>query len=121
MTREVKDELINIGIDLDSALERFLGNEDMYERFLRQFVTDEYFDILIKACDDNNCEEAFKASHTLKGLCGNLSINSLFDIISNQVEYFRSGDFEKGSAMMPEITALYKQLTDSVIRICGDN
>ena len=39
-------------------------------------------------------DAALAASHTLKGVCGNLSMTALFDLLTRQVAAFRAGDWE---------------------------
>lgn len=41
MTDKYKQQLEQNGIDLERALDRFMGNEKMYEKFLRKFIADE--------------------------------------------------------------------------------
>ena len=49
-------------------------------------------------------EQALAASHTLKGMTGNLSMTVLFDLFSRQVEAIRGGDWERAVSLMDEIT-----------------
>ena len=51
----MKEGLISQGVDYNTALERFMGKDDLYERFLVKFLDDENFSKLgenIKACQE---------------------------------------------------------------------
>ena len=41
MSKEMKEGLISQGVDYNTALERFMGKDDLYERFLVKFLDDE--------------------------------------------------------------------------------
>lgn len=119
MTDEKKKELIDMGFDLDDALKRFVSNEALYEKFLVRFSTDPNYSILVDSVNNCNKDEAFKAAHTLKGVCGNLSINRLLELVSRQVEYFRADQWDEGAAMMNDITEEYNKtvkVIDSLTR-----
>ena len=120
MTDAMKQELMGIGVDLNEVMERFMGNEALLERFLKKFPLDENFRKMEEAVATGDCQGAFTACHTLKGVTGNLSLKSLFDLVKIQVEFFRAGDFEKGAEMMPRIKEVYDQICDTIARIYPD-
>lgn len=117
MDENLKLQLTEAGVDVDSVMERFMGNAGMLERFLRKFLNDMSYQKLLTSIEEKNVEDAFAAAHTLKGVCGNLSINTLRDIVSRQTECFRAGNLEEGVAIMPEVTAEYERVT-AAIRSC---
>ena len=86
MDKAKKERLTAAGIDVDGALERFMNNEALLERFLRKFPADPNYETLTAAFAAGDWEEALTASHTLKGMCGNLSLTALFSLLSRQVE-----------------------------------
>lgn len=106
--------LVAAGIDTASALERMMGNEALLERFLKRFLDDTNFETLKKAIAENDQEAALTAAHTLKGLCGNLSMTVLFDLFTRQVAAFRGGDWAGAAAMMEDIAAAYDQVTAAI-------
>lgn len=114
MEQTLKDKLVNAGIDVDDALGRFMNNESLMIRLLKKFVNDPSYQQLVDAYHNKDGEAAFRASHTLKGVCGNLSITRLFELSSEQVELFRSGQFDEGFAMMDEVSAAYNQIIDVI-------
>lgn len=98
------------GVDVDGALERFMNNTAMYERFLKKFVNDPNYEALKSAVAGNDCEKAFTAAHTLKGVCSNLSLIPLYEVVAKQTEHFRAGNFDDGAAMMPQVDAAYDKM-----------
>lgn len=69
------------GIDFKAALARTMQNEDLLVRLLRQFH-DNYSNTLEnmkKLIEQNKLVEAEAECHMLKGLCGNLGANELFN------------------------------------------
>ncbi len=109
-----KEQLIRAGIDLDAALDRMMGNEALLERLLQKFLSDQNFDKLQTAVADHNLDDALTASHTLKGVCGNLSMTRLFELFSEQVSDFRAGAWEKAVGLLPEISAAYFQVARAI-------
>lgn len=109
-----KQRLTDAGIDVDSALERFMNNEALLERFLAKFPADPNHDRLTAAIAADDREGALTAAHTMKGVCGNLSMPALFDLLTRQVAAFRAGDWEGAVAMMPELDRLYDGLCSAI-------
>lgn len=108
------DLLKNAGIDAEDAVKRFMGNESLYAKMLRKFLDDENYENLVRAIPEKNESGALTASHTLKGLCGNLSMNELFRLFSEQVALFRADKWEEACAMMPEISENYTKITNTI-------
>ena len=98
-----RQELLAGGIDVDGALERFMGSEALLERFLGKFLQDTNYAALEQAVARGDWEEALRASHTLKGVCGNLSMTGLYDLFTRQVAAIRGGALEEAAALMEEI------------------
>ena len=102
------------GIDVDEGLERFMGSEAMLNRFLKKFPGDHGFATLAAALEAGDHEGAVSAAHTLKGLCGNLSIKPLFTGFDRQVTLMRAGDWDAAAAMMPQLTRDYSRAVEAI-------
>ena len=109
-----KERLIAAGLDIDEALERLLGSEALLKRLLQKFLTDSNFDTLQRAVAAQDWETALTASHTLKGICGNLSLNRLFALLTRQVSAFRAGEYDTAAALMEDISAAYETAVRAV-------
>lgn len=103
-------ELKDAGVNTDTAMKRFMNNASLMERLFKKFLDDKSYAALTAALDAGETEEAFKAAHTLKGVCGNLSFDSLFSIVSEQTEALRGGNLEEGKALMPKVTEAYDKV-----------
>ena len=83
MTDQFKEQLQSAGVDVTGALNRFMNNAGLYERFLKKFPADTSYQNLL------NAVEAFRAAHTLKGVAGNLGFDNLLTYVVPLVEVFR--------------------------------
>lgn len=114
-----KELLIRSGVQVDEALERFMGNEALLERFLRKFPDDPNLAALEAAVASGDRQGAFTAAHTLKGVCGNLSLKDLAQLYSQQVELLRAGDWDQGAAMTPRIAAAHRSVSAAIRAALG--
>ena len=115
MDQEKRKGLEAAGIDVQSAMERFMDNEMLLERFLKKFLDDPNYGKLKAAQAAGDREGAVIASHSLKGVCGNLSMTGLFDLLTRQVGLLRAEDWAGAMELMPGIDEAYEE-TCRVIR-----
>lgn len=114
MEAEKRTRLEAAGIDVGSALERFMGSDALLERFLKKFVEDANYGALKAALDAGDREGAITASHSLKGVCGNLSMTELFDLFTRQVQLLREEKDAQAAALMPDITRAYDRVSRAI-------
>lgn len=114
MDKAKLDALAAAGIDTADALERLMGSEALLQRFLRRFLEDTSLDALRAAVAAGDWAAALKASHTLKGMCGNLSMTALYGLFTRQVALLRAEDSAGAAALMPEIEAAYARVAAAV-------
>ena len=79
-----------LGGDLDDALGR-LRSERLVQKFVLKFLSDGSYDLLLTSLAGGNGEEAFRAAHTIKGMCQNLSFTRLERSSSALTEALRNG------------------------------
>ncbi|OUQ15409.1 hypothetical protein B5E84_15035 [Lachnoclostridium sp. An14] len=103
-----KIRLKEAGINVEEALSRFMDNEMLLERFLNKFLTDGSFALLKEAMASGDRDTQLRASHTLKGVCGNLSITRLYELATSQVALMRADRWEEAESMMPEMEQAYE-------------
>lgn len=106
--------LKQVGINTDTAIERFMGNEALYTKMLKKFLNDGTFASLTKAVSENDEKTALEASHTLKGICGNLSIDTLYELFSRQVILMRADKWNEAYSMMTEISETFNKVTETL-------
>ena len=109
-----KERLVAAGIDVDNALERFMGNDALLDRFLKKFLSDGNYAALSAAVAAADPAGALTASHTLKGMCGNLSMTVLYDLFTRQVALLRASDTAGAAALMPEIEAACRKAAAAI-------
>ena len=73
-----------MGGDYDEAIGR-LRSEKLVQKFVLKFLNDQSFELLCSSMESKNYEEAFRAAHTIKGVCSNLAFNVLGKSSSEQI------------------------------------
>lgn len=116
MSENLKTELLNQGVDYTTALERFMGREDLYKKFLIKFLADDNFNQLEANIECENIDEAFKCAHTLKGLCGNLGFDNLLEEDAQIVEILRSGSLDGVKELFEVLRKKYHTLCETIKR-----
>ena len=111
MDQTKKHQLESAGVDVDQALNRFMGNEALMLKFLLRFPSDENFSRLRQAIAHGDATTAFKAAHTLKGVTGNLSLTELYARLVPLVEDLRGGNLAAAAVRMPDLEAQYGLVT----------
>ena len=114
MNESIKLRLTQGGVRVDELLDRLGGSEALVERFMKRFLQDTNFQTLCRAMEAGSAEEAIAASHTLKGMCGNLSMADLIPQFTRQVALLRAGDWQGAAAMMPQLRADYDRVTQAI-------
>ena len=120
MTDDNKALLREAGMDVSAALERFMNNDAMLEKFLKKFRNDPSYNELLEAVDARDNDRAFKAAHTLKGVAANFSFETLRAAVSDQTECFRAGNLDDGIALMPRVADEYSKVADALTKIFGE-
>ncbi len=101
-------KLTQAGMNVDEFLKRLMGNERLVTLLIKKFIVDENFKNLKAAFAAGEEKGAEMASHTLKGMCGNLSLTELYELFSEQVKAIRGGEFERAGEMMEAIAPKYE-------------
>jgi histidine phosphotransfer protein HptB len=95
-----------MGADYDNVLSR-LGSDAMVERFALKFLQEKTFDNLKEAIEKKDAEEAFRAAHTLKGICLNLGFDNLFTVSSELTEKLRPRTLEGSEELLQRVQEQY--------------
>lgn len=99
--------------DYEGVLER-LGSEAMVKKFAIKFLDDASFNNLTDALKENNAEEAFRAVHTLKGICLNLGFDRLYEASSALTEKLRNGDIDNTENLYNKVKEQYGVTVDAI-------
>lgn len=101
-----------IGADYEGVIGR-LRTEERVKKFLFKVLDDKSYTLLLDSIEDGNVEEAFRAAHTMKGVCQNLSLTPLYESASALSETLRNQK-EFGEDVAPALEKVkedYAQMT----------
>ena len=101
-----------MGGNYDDALGR-LRSERLVQKFVLKFLADGSYDLLCRSLEELN-EEAFRAAHTIKGVCQNLSIDKLQASSSRLCESLRNGYSPEADALAEEVRTDYGQTVAAI-------
>lgn len=104
----LKELYYEIGGDYACMLDR-LRSEQRIEKFVLLFLKDDSFSRFMQAVNAGCHEEAFRAVHTLKGVCMNLSFDALYRISAAVTEALRNSEQAHAQELIPELAACYEQ------------
>lgn len=105
-----------IGGDYEKAISR-MSNDERVKKYLTFFLADESYSQLKKALEDNQVEEAFRAAHTLKGVCQNMAFAVLGKIVEEITEELRAKNMDKAQEIFPEVEKQYRKVIDEINEI----
>ncbi len=101
--------------DYESVMARF-PSEEFAKKFLVKFLSDPAFELLRSSVAENNISEAFRASHTLKGLCLTFGFTRLYEVNDVILEALRPLKETEGlNEMFKNVEEVYEQ-TVSLIK-----
>lgn len=95
-----------MGADFENVLGR-LESEQMVQRFALKFLDDTSFQALEEALNQKDVEQAFRAAHTLKGVCLNLGFDNLFTVSSDLTEKLRAKELEESEELFRKVKEQY--------------
>ena len=94
-----------------------LTNCAFIEKFITKFPKDNSFKSLCKAIKDGNREDAFRAAHTLKGICLNLGLGDLLLTVNEITDILRPETYkisEKTDQLLKKVRCEYNKTVDSI-------
>lgn len=98
--------------DLKRAKERFLNNDQFYERCFVKYLNDKSFVALGECLAQKEAGAVFEQAHTLKGVTANMGITPIYEEVVIIVEAVRDKDTvpEGVEAHYEKIMNYYEQL-----------
>lgn len=102
-----------MGADYDEVFHR-LPRESMVRKFALMFLNDDSYPKLEQSLKEGNVQEAFRAAHTLKGVCQNLGFTNLYQPAYELTEVLRAGTLEGSGEWFARVTEQYKITTDAI-------
>ncbi len=91
-----------------------LPTERMVQKFVLKFLNDGSYDLLLRSMETEDYAEAFRAAHTIKGVCQNLDFTKLYQSSSQLSEALRNGFTPEAPALVEQVKADYTQTADAI-------
>ena len=111
------EKLDEFGVDTKEGLTRCMNNQKFYFRMISMGLSNDSFEKLGKALEENNLDEAFEAAHALneaahalKGVLGNLALTPIYKPLSEMTEMLRAKKTADYTAMYEPIMEMRNQL-----------
>ena len=106
------DDLKVFGADTKDGLDRCMGNEEFYFKLIAKAIEDKNFANLENALAGGDLDAAFEASHSLKGVLGNLALTPLYKPVNEMTELLRNRSDTDYKPYLDELLARKKELKD---------
>ena len=102
-----------MGSDYEEVLGR-LRSPRIIQKFILKFLDDGSYDLLVRSMEAGNYEEAFRAAHTIKGVCQNLGFTRLYESSSALTEALRGGWSDAAADCIAPVERDYRITVDAV-------
>ncbi len=104
------EELKSLGINLDEALERFMGKQSLFDRMLCKLPKAVKDCEVMKHFEAGDYKSAVETAHTLKGVTGNLSVMPLYEAYTEIVSLLRANEPEKARKVLEDIIPVQEKI-----------
>ena len=109
----VKECYEQMGSNSESVLGR-MGSEAMIKRFALKFLNDPSFNDLKEDLIKKDGEEAFRAAHTLKGVCLNLGFDELYEVSAELTEKLRGRETAGSEELFQKVSQKYQKTVAAI-------
>ena len=113
--QEFLEQLELAGVQVRQALDRFMGNEDLYLSFLAKLPEKLHSTEILQALEEGDEEGFYLRVHDLKGMTGNLGLTPIQESAQAILVEFRSSRFQHHS----KLRALTREATRESEHIAG--
>lgn len=97
-----------------AAVSGRLPSEKFIQKYVLKFAEDKTMELLEEAWQNGNFDEAFRAAHTIKGMCQNLSFARLEKSSSALTESLRGGKSPKAEELLGQVREDYALTADTI-------
>lgn len=116
MDNQTRQYLNDGHVDVDAGLRVLEGVADpdaLYLRLLRKFSGDRDFGLFMDALREGDMELAQRASHSLKGVCGNLGLTNLYKTSTKINDELKTGKWPD-SALIQALEREYQLVQGTI-------
>ena len=94
--------------------------EELVRKFLLKFLDDKSYADLERTLSEGDYKEAFRAAHTLKGVCLNLGFTELYKVSAELTEVLRGRETAGSDELYAQVKEQYTTLTDAIRELAGN-
>ena len=102
-----------MGGNYDEVLGR-LRSDRLIQKFVLKSVDDGSYQLLLDSMSSQNYEEAFRAAHTIKGVCQNLGLTRLLNSSSQLSEALRHGYTPEADGLAEQVGRDYQDTVGAI-------
>ena len=108
-----------IGSNYQEVSER-IGSDKIFDKFVNKFPSDKSFEELKEGLQEKDGKKAFRAAHTLKGICLNLGFDKLYEVSSELTEKLRGGETAGSENLFTAVAEQYEIVTGAIAKLEGE-
>ncbi len=105
-----------VGGNYEEVISR-LRSEKIIKKFVLRFLDDHNYDTLMRSLESGDNESAFRATHTIKGICLNLGFGKLLTSSSALTEALRNGREDEYASLMAVLRDDYAETVDAIKKL----
>ena len=97
---------------LEGSYDEVLGtlySEALVKKFVGMCLADKSYQLLVDSMEAKNYEEAFRAAHTIKGVCQNLAFTKLYQSSHEMTEALRNKETGRAEELLARVELDYAQ------------
>lgn len=114
MSQDLTAKLDEYGIDYVDAMDRMDNDAELYKTLAMKYLANSNYASLVAALEVEDFDEAYKAAHSLKGIAGNLSFKTLFNVAASMSEALFQGEYQAAEKMLPDLTAANEKIIEGL-------
>lgn len=99
--------------DYDGVMSR-LVKEERVKKFVLKFLDDTSYQLLCTSLQDHQYDEAFRATHTMKGICQNLGFTQLYCSSNELTEKLRNHDYNNLDDFVEKVKRDYDEVVFAI-------
>lgn len=112
----VQEFYVEVEGNYDEIMKR-LRTDERVMKFVGMFAKDESYNTLVRTMQEGNIDEAFRAAHTMKGVCQNMAFTKLFQSSHAITEALRGKDMEQANKLLDQVTQDYQMVMDGIKKL----
>ena len=91
-----------------------LRSDRLIQKFVLKFMDDGSYQLLLDSMASQNYEDAFRAAHTIKGMCQNLDFTRLYESSAQLSEALRGGAAPDAPSLLERVGEDYRQTVTAI-------